>query len=61
MGFTDNKDTSRTIRMGFMDRFVVSHDIREVTERRFLRDESLYKGDLAWLLLIQFLHFNEDT
>ena len=47
--------------MGFTDRFVVSHDTREVTERRFLMDESLYKGHLAWLLLIQFLHFDEDT
>ena len=24
-------------------------------------DESLYKGHLAWLLLIHILHFNEDT
>ena len=57
----DNKDASRTIRKGFMDRFVVSHDTREVIKRCFLMDESLYKGHLAWLLLIQFLHFNEDT
>ena len=61
MGFTDNKDASRTIRTGFTDRFVVSHDTCKVTERHFLMDESRYKGHLAWLLLIQFLHFNEDT
>ena len=60
-GVKDNKDASRTIRKGFMDRFVVSHDTREVIKRRFLMDESLYKGHLAWLLLIQFWHFNEDT
>ena len=44
-----------------MDRFVVSHATREVLERRFLMDESLYKGHLAWLLLIHILHFNEAT
>ena len=46
-GFTDNKDTSRTIRTGFTDRIVVSHDTWELTERRFLMGESLYKGALA--------------
>ena len=61
MGFTDNKDASRTIRMGFTDRFVVSYDTQEIAERRCLMDESLYKGHLAWLLIIQFLHFDEDT
>ena len=61
MGFTDNKDASRTISTGFTDRFVVSHDTWEVTERCFLMDESLQKGHLTWLLLIQFLHFDEDT
>ena len=53
--FTDNKDASSTIWMGFADRFVVSHHTQEFTERRFLMDESLYKGHLAWLVLIQFL------
>ena len=51
-GFMDDKDASRTIRTGFTDRFVVSHDTRELMERHFLMDESLYKGHLAWLLLI---------
>ena len=60
-GFMDNKDASRTIRMGFMEKFVVSHDIREFTERHFVMDESLYKGHLAWLWLIQFLQFYENT
>ena len=49
MGFTDDKDASRTIRMGFTDVIVVSHDIREFMERRFLMDESLYKGHQAWV------------
>ena len=44
-----------------MDRFVVSQATREVTERRFLMDESLYKGQFAWLLLIHVLYFDEDT
>ena len=57
-GFTDDKDASRTIRTGFTDRFVVSEANWEATERRFLMDESLYKGYLAWLLLIHILHFN---
>ena len=52
MGFTDDKDTSRTVRTGFTDRIVVSHDTRVLTERHFLMDESLYKGHLTWLLLI---------
>ena len=43
----DDKDTSRTIRTGFMDRFVVSHGTREFTERCFLMDESLCKGTLV--------------
>ena len=51
-GFTDEEDASRTIRTGFTDRIVVSHDTRELTEKRFLMHESLYKGHLAWLLLI---------
>ena len=41
MGFTDDKDASRTIRTGFTDRF--SHDTWEVTETHFLMDDSLYK------------------
>ena len=60
-GVTDDKDASRTIRMGFKDRFVMYYATREFMERRFLMDESLYKGHLAWLLLIHILHFNEDT
>ena len=60
-GFTDDKDTARTIRMRFMDRFVISNAFREVTERSFLMNESLYKGYLAWLLLIHILHFDEAT
>ena len=52
MGFTDEKDASRTIRTGFTDRNVVSHDTRELTEKSFLMHENLYKGHLAWLLLI---------
>ena len=31
-GFTDDKDVSRTIRMGFMDRFLASHCTRKLTE-----------------------------
>ena len=54
--FTDLSQDNR-----FMDRFVVSHATWEVTERRFLMDESVYKGYLAWLLLIQILPFEEDT
>ena len=49
MGFTDDKDSSRTIRMGFTDVIVVSHNIWEFTERRFLTDESLYKRHQAWV------------
>ena len=60
-GFTDDKDASQTIRTGFTDGFVVSQATREVTERCFLMDKNLYKGHLAWLLLIHILHFNEDT
>ena len=60
-GFTDDKDASRTIRTGFTDRFVVSHATWAFRERHFLMDKSLYKGHLAWLLLIHILHFNEDT
>ena len=52
MGFTDDKDVSRTNRTEFTYRFVVSHDTGELTERHFLMDERLYKGHLAWLLLI---------
>ena len=61
MGFTDDKDTSKTIRTGFTDRFAVSHETWEVTERCFLMDKSLYKGHLPWLLLMQFLHLDEDA
>ena len=32
-GFMDDKDTSRTIRTGFTDRILLSHDTWEVTER----------------------------
>ena len=46
---TDDKDASRTIRMGFTDGIVVSHNTREFTETRFLMDESLYKGHQAWV------------
>ena len=49
MGFMDDKDASRTIRMGFTDGIVVSHDTREFTERHFVMDESLYKGYQAWV------------
>ena len=55
-GFTDDKDDSRTIRTGFTDRFVVSHGTREITERCFLMDESLYKGHFAWLLELYSIH-----
>ena len=37
MGFTDDKDITRTIRTGFTDGIVVSHDTRQLTERRFLK------------------------
>ena len=60
-GFTDDKNASRAIRTGFTDRIVVSHGTQEYMKRSFLMDESLYKGHLAWLLLIHILHFNEDT
>ena len=50
-GFTDEKDASKIIRTGCTDRIVVFQDTRELTERRFLMHESLYKGHLAWLLL----------
>ena len=43
MGFTDDKDASRTIKTGFADVMVVSHDTQEFMERRFLIDETLYK------------------
>ena len=59
--FTDDKDASRTIRTGFTDRFVISQATREVMERHFLMDKSLYKGHLACLLLMHILHFDEDT
>ena len=59
MGYTDEKDASRTIRTGFTDRIVVSHDTRELIERRFLMHESLYKGHLTWL--IHFLQFDVHT
>ena len=52
MGFTDGKDISRTIMTGFTDTFLVSHNTWELTERRFVIDKTLYKGHLAWLLLI---------
>ena len=52
MGFTDNKDASKTIVTGFTDRFVVSHDTREFTERCFLMDQSLCKGLLAFACTI---------
>ena len=61
MGFMDDKDASRTIRTGFTDIFVASRALREVTDRRFVMDESIYKAHLAWLLLIHTLHFDEDT
>ena len=50
MGFTDDKDVSRTIRTEFTDTFLVSHNTRELTETCFVMDESLYKGHLAWLI-----------
>ena len=49
IGFTDDKDASRTITMGFTDVIVVSHTTREFKERRFLMDESLYKGYQTWV------------
>ena len=39
-------------RTGFMDKIVVSYDTQELRERCFLVDESLYKGHLAWPLLM---------
>ena len=59
--FTDDKDASRRNRTRFMDRFLLSHDTWEVTEKRFLMDESKNKGHFAWLLIIQFCHLDEDT
>ena len=59
-GLMDDKDAARTLRMGFVDRLVVSQATQEVTERHFLMDESLYKGKFAWLLP-HILHFDEDT
>ena len=50
--FMEDKNASRTIRIGFTDRFVVSHTTLEVTERHFLMNKSLYKGHLTWLLLM---------
>ena len=44
MGYTDNKDASRTTRTGFIDRFVVSHTALETTERHFLMNDRLYKA-----------------
>ena len=52
MGFTEGKDVSRTIRAGFTDTFVVSHSTQELTERCFVMHKTLYKGHLAWLLLL---------
>ena len=49
MGFMDDKDTSRTIRTGFTDVIVVSHDTGKFMERCFLMDESLYKGHQEWV------------
>ena len=49
MGFVDDKDALRTIRTGFTNVIVVSLDTREFMERRFLIDESLYKGHQAWV------------
>ena len=57
MGFTDDNDASRTIRIGFTDGIVVSHDTWELTERSFLMDECLCKGHLAWLLVIHVYTF----
>ena len=53
-GFTDDKDASRTIKTWFTDVIVLSHDIREFMERRFLMDESLYKGHQAWVSRMAF-------
>ena len=47
MGFTDDKDAARTIRMEFT--LVVSHDTWEFMEICFLMNESLYKGYQAWV------------
>ena len=58
MGITDDKDVSRTLRTKFTDGILVSHDTRQLMEKRFLMDKSLYKGHLAWLLLRHFLQFN---
>ena len=38
MGFMDDKDVSRTIRTGFTDTFLVSHNTRELTETSFVMD-----------------------
>ena len=53
----DDKDAPRTIMMGFTDRFVASDPLRVVMETFYLTDESMYKGHLAWLLLIHILYF----
>ena len=41
MGFTDDKDASKTIRTGFTDRFVVFHALQELTERLCHRREHI--------------------
>ena len=48
MGFMNGKDVSRTVRMGFMDTFVVSHSTRELTERRSVMDKTLYNVGMAF-------------
>ena len=47
MGFTDDKDVSRTIRMGFMDSIVVSHNTKQLTEDAFPRTKVYVRG--TWL------------
>ena len=60
-GFTDEKDTSRTIRKEFTARIVVSHDTQELTERRYTKKEAYIKG--TWLGFCSYLHWHldEDT
>ena len=57
----DDKDASSTIRTGFTDRIVVSHDTWELTERRFPWMKAYIKG--TWLAFGSYLqwHLDEDT
>ena len=61
MGFMDYKDASRTIRTGFTDVMAVSHDPLEFTERHFLMDETLYKGQQVWVSPMAFSPIRGDS